>query len=146
MGFRRQSAERGGNYRISEYTAAMGLAVLDEIDTKVARLLGLGRDYAQALARSSARLQQTSGDDWATMTFNVILPRAEMQERLNRLDAGSIGWRRWWGLGTHRHAAFAELPRDDLGVTDDIAPRVIGLPFFVDLTAAQVSRVAACLT
>ncbi len=141
----RQSDLRGGNYRISEYTAAMGLAVLQEIDAKDAALRRLGRDYARALADSSVRLQQPSGGDWATMTFNVTLPRAEVQARLDRLDAGAVGWRRWWGLGTHHHAAFAELPRADLSVTEDIAPRVIGLPFFADLTPAQIARVAACL-
>lgn len=141
----RQSDLRGGNYRISEYTAAMGLAVLQEIDAKEAALRRLGSDYAAALAGSSVRLQQASGGAWATMTFNVTLPRAEAQARLDRFDAASISWRRWWGLGTHRHAAFAELPRDDLSATDDIAPRVIGLPFFADLTAAQIARVAACL-
>ncbi|MDN3567126.1 DegT/DnrJ/EryC1/StrS family aminotransferase [Paeniroseomonas aquatica] len=144
-GSSRQSDLRGGNYRISEYTAAMGLAVLAEVDAKEAALRRLGRDYAGALAGSCARLQQPSGGDWATMTFNVTLPRAELQTRLDRLDAGGVGWRRWWGLGTHRHAAFADLPRDDLSVTDDIAPRVIGLPFLVDLTPAQLARVAACL-
>ncbi|MFC7690988.1 hypothetical protein ACFQY5_16865 [Paeniroseomonas aquatica] len=100
----------------------MGLAVLAEVDAKEAALRRLGRDYAGALAGSCARLQQPSGGDWATMTFNVTLPRAELQTRLDRLDAGGVGWRRWWGLGTHRHAAFADLPRDDLSVTDDIAP------------------------
>nr|WP_314075916.1 DegT/DnrJ/EryC1/StrS family aminotransferase [uncultured Roseococcus sp.] len=141
----RQSDLRGGNYRISEYTAAMGLAVLQEIDAKDAALRRLGAQYAKALAGSPAQLQQPSGDDWATMTFNVTLPRAEAQARLDRLDAGGVDWRRWWGLGTHQHAAFAELQRDDLSVTDDIAPRVIGLPFFADLAAAQMTRVAACL-
>ena len=141
----RQSDFRGGNYRISEYTAAMGLAVLQEIDAKDAALRRLGGDYAKALAGSSAQLQQRSGCDWATMTFNVTLPHAEAQARLDQLDAGGVGWRRWWGLGTHRHAAFADLPRDDLSITDDIAPRVIGLPFFADLTPAQIARVAACL-
>lgn len=141
----RQSDMRGGNYRISEYAAAMGLAVLQDIDAKDAALRSLGREYATALAGSTARLQQPLGDDWATMTFNVTLPRDEAEARLGRLDAAKVGWRRWWGLGTHRHAAFEELPRDDLAVTDDIAPRVIGLPFFDDLTPAQIARVAACL-
>jgi len=141
----RQSELRGGNYRISEYTAAMGLAVLQEIDAKDAALRRLGAYYARALSGSCARLQQPSGDDWATMTFNVTLPRAEAQARLDRFDAEGVAWRRWWGLGTHRHDAFADLPRDNLDVTDDIAPRVIGLPFFTDLSAAQIARVAACL-
>lgn len=141
----RQSDLRGGNYRISEYTAAMGLAVLQEIDAKDAAMRRLGAAYAKALAGSSARLQQRTGDTWATMTFNVILPEAKTQPLLDRLDADGVGWRRWWGLGTHRHAAFADLPRDELAVTENIAPRVIGLPFFADLTPAQMARVAACL-
>ena len=52
-------------------------------------------------------------------------------------------WRRWWGLGTHHHPAFAALPRTALPVTEQLAPRVIGLPFHDDLTETDVARVVA---
>jgi dTDP-4-amino-4,6-dideoxygalactose transaminase len=62
-----------------------------------------------------------------------------------RLDDDAIQWRRWWGPGTHRHPAFDDVPRLDLAVTESVAPRVIGLPFFEGLTPSDVERVVGCL-
>jgi dTDP-4-amino-4,6-dideoxygalactose transaminase len=145
VGSERVSSLRGGNYRISEYAAAVGLAVLDEIDKKEARLLALGARYAEALANSPCRLQPGAGTEWATMTLNVVVPPDRLETTLARLDAGRVQWRRWWGLGTHHHPAFATLPRTPLPVTEQLAPRVIGLPFYDDLTEAEIARVAEAL-
>ena len=144
-GSERVSSLRGGNYRISEYAAAVGLAVLDEIDKKEARLLALGARYAEALANSPCRLQPGAGTEWATMTLNVVVPADRLDTTLARLDAGRVQWRRWWGLGTHHHPAFATLSRTPLPVTEQLAPRVIGLPFYDDLTEAEIARVAEAL-
>ncbi len=144
-GAERVSSLRGGNYRISEYAAAVGLAVLAEIDAKEARLLALGARYAEALRNSPCRLQPGAGTDWATMTLNVVVPEDRLAGTLARLDAGAVQWRRWWGLGTHHHPAFATLPRTPLPVTEALAPRVIGLPFYDGLSHETVDRIAACL-
>lgn len=145
VGTDRVSAERAGNYRISEYAAAVGLAVLAGIDAKEQRLLHLGGLYAEALRNSPCRLQEGAGTEWATMTLNVVIPADRLEGSLSRLDAAGIQWRRWWGLGTHRHPAFADLRRTALPVTEELAPRVIGLPFYEGLTEAEIGRVAEAL-
>jgi dTDP-4-amino-4,6-dideoxygalactose transaminase len=144
-GAERVSSLRGGNYRISEYAAAVGLAVLADIDAKEHRLVGLAERYAQALGNSPCRLQPGAGTEWATMTLNVVVPAERLERTIARLDAGKVQWRRWWGLGTHRHPAFADLPRMDLSVTERLAPRVIGIPFHERLTDAEIERVADAL-
>lgn len=144
-GAERVASLRGGNYRISEYAAAVGLAVLDVIEEKERRLFEVGAHYAEALRNSPCRMQPGAGTEWATMTLNVVVPPDRLDAVLRKLDAAQVQWRRWWGLGTHRHPAFAELPRSDLSVTESLAPRVIGLPFHDTLTPAEVERVAACL-
>jgi dTDP-4-amino-4,6-dideoxygalactose transaminase len=141
----RVSSLRGGNYRISEYAAAVGLAVLADIEAKEARLLARGREYATALRGAPCRLQPGAGTEWATMTLNVVVPPDRLEATLARLDDAAVQWRRWWGLGTHRHPAFIDLPRADLSVTEQLAPRVIGVPFYEDLTAAELARVVEAL-
>ena len=145
VGAERVSTLRGGNFRISEYAAAMGLAVLRGIEAKIERLRHLGALYARELAGAPCRLQDGAGTDWVTMTLNVILPPDRVEPVLQRFGAAGVQWRRWWGPGTHNHPAFAELPRADLSVTMALAPRVIGVPFHERLTPGQIARVCSCL-
>ena len=144
-GASRVSGVRGGNYRISEYAAAVGLAALAGIDAKIATLAGLVNVYRKVLHGKPARMQDGVGERWVTMTLNVVLDHTALTATLDNFDRDRVEWRRWWGLGCHRHPAFADLPRTALEVTDDLAPRVIGIPFHQELTTEQIERVAACI-
>ena len=144
-GAERLSTLRGGNYRISEYAAAIGLAVLDNLEANVTRLRGLTATYVAGLRNLDVRLQDGVGTEWVTMTLNVILPAHRASAAKARLDANEIGWRHWWGLGCHTHPAFADLPAADLSVTNELAPRVIGIPFHDRLTPEQIAAVCECL-
>lgn len=145
LGAERLATIRGGNYRISEYAAAVGLAALDALPARLQALRDLTDAYSQRLEGKAVRLQRGVGDKWVTMTLNVFVPEADVTGTLERLDAAGIEWRRWWGLGCHRHPAFADVPRADLSGTDKLAARVIGLPFHDNLTDADLDRIAACL-
>ena len=141
----RLSTIRGGNYRISEYAAAVGMAVLEGITSKERRLLALADDYVHRLADAPVKLQPGVGTDWVSSTLNIIAASERLGSMLDRMDAEGVQWRRWWGLGTHRHPAFAGLPRTALPCTDAMAPRVIGIPFHESLTESELDRVVACL-
>lgn len=141
----RISTLKGGNYRISEYTAAMGLVVLDQIEASIERNLSLGQSYRDALDGKRCRLQRGAGTSWATMTFNVIIPKELVEECVECLDHDEIQWRRWWGFGIHKHPAFSDLRHRPLNKTDEIAPCVIGVPFFDGLSRSQIDRVVAAL-
>lgn len=145
MGHERVSVARGGNFRLSEYAAAVGLAVLDGLPAKLGRLRSLAMSYRRRLAGRDSRLQQGAGEAWQTMTLNVLVPEGAADATTRRLDEAGVEWRRWWGLGTHRHPVFADLPRLDLGVTEMLAPRLIGVPFHEDLTEGEIERVVSCL-
>lgn len=144
-GAERKSVYRGGNYRPSEYAAAVGLAVLDSMDEKLRLLKSIADRYVQACAGKSIRLQDGVGARWQTMTFNVILPPDRVEPTLARLDERKIEWRRWWGLGCHTHPAFSDVPYGDLATTATIAPCVIGIPFFDRITPAQQQVVMEAL-
>jgi dTDP-4-amino-4,6-dideoxygalactose transaminase len=144
-GVERESTIRGGNYRISEYSAAIGLAALNGIDAKEQRLLAMAGAYVRRLAESPASLQEGVGTTWISSTFNVKLPPDRVAAVLDQMTASDIEWRRWWGFGTHRHPAFAHIPKGPLMWTEDIAPCVIGIPFHETLTPPEMERVVGCL-
>jgi len=145
LGDARRSAIRGGNYRISEYAAAIGLAALEGLEDKIARLRAVIGRYRERLADSPFRLQAGAGDRWVTMTLNVIVPANELGDVLDRFEDNGVQWRRWWGLGCHTHPAFETLPALDLSATRELAPRVIGVPCHTELRPEQIDIVCGCL-
>jgi dTDP-4-amino-4,6-dideoxygalactose transaminase len=145
VGADRVSAFRGGNYRISEYTAAVGLAALDALPKRLHKLRALISVYRSLLQGKESRLQDGVGDTWSTMTLNVILSPKEVSATITRLNKNQVEWRRWWGMGSHRHPAFADFPKADLSRTDALANRVIGLPFHDGLSEDEIDRVVSCL-
>lgn len=141
----RVSSVRAGNYRISEYAAAVGLAGLDGLPRRLEEMSALTLAYASLLKGKDVHLQPGVGTDWVTMTLNVIVPAEKADATTQRLDDAKIEWRRWWGLGCHRHPAFSDVPTADLSATDILARRVIGLPFHDGLSAADLERITRCI-
>ncbi|AVQ82224.1 MULTISPECIES: DegT/DnrJ/EryC1/StrS family aminotransferase [unclassified Variovorax] len=144
-GNERMSSMRAGNYRISEYAAAVGLAGLDGLPARINEMKRLTAAYAYRLEGKSVRLQRGVGIDWVTMTLNVVVPSEDVDATTLRLDDAKVEWRRWWGAGCHRHPAFKDVPASDLSATDALSPRVIGLPFHDDLSSNDLDRVTGCL-
>jgi dTDP-4-amino-4,6-dideoxygalactose transaminase len=139
-GSARVSTVRGGNYRISEYGAAIGLAGLATVEQKITRLNRVARRYHDLLRDSPLELQEGFGQRWVAMTLNVRLPRGSVDDTLGHLDRAGVPWRRWWGPGCHAHPAFATLRSADLPVTHDVAPRIIGVPCHTMLTDEAIAR------
>lgn len=142
----RRAMLRGFNGKMSEYHAAVGLAALDGWPARRRRLLELAHAYRQALQQvPGIALQDGWGESWISATAIIDLGAdgaAEVEAAMGKLG---ISCRRWWGEGCHTQPAFASYPRTDMPVTEALARRQLGLPFFVDLSEDQMSRVAAAL-
>lgn len=136
---------RGVNAKMSEYHAAVGLAALDAWADTRAEFARLKRAYADALADVPG-LTPAPGDDaeWVTSTYNVVLP-GDATPLIAALNEHGIGARRWWAAPLHRQPAYADCRRADLPVTERLAARVMGVPYFLGMDGADVARVAAAL-
>ena len=141
----RRSALRGGNYRVSEYAAAVGLAALDDLPRAKERSFAVARAYRDALDGSRSSLQNGFATRWVSSTINVLVPEGTQEETIASLERERIPWRHWWGLGCHRHPAFADLGRTQLTHTEGIAPRVLGLPFHIRLGSDDIAQIVRCL-
>jgi dTDP-4-amino-4,6-dideoxygalactose transaminase len=134
------------NGKLSEYHAAVGLAELDGWEDKreaFARVARLYRD-AMRLAGLSHRLITVPEVASCYVLFRAS-SREEAQCIAETFEARRIGIRTWYGSGVHRQAHFLESPRDDLGVTDDLGPTLIGLPVAPDLDPTVVTQIVGAL-
>ena len=129
------------NGKLSEYGAAVGLAALADWATIRGDFLRVGSTYRAALGDGRvAALQAGFGSDWVTSTCMVGLARGTAGQMAERLAAAGFATRRWWGGGLHRHAAFADFPRQALPATEHLAGTQLGLPCWRDLPDAVIHR------
>jgi dTDP-4-amino-4,6-dideoxygalactose transaminase len=135
----------GYNGKLSEYHAAVGLAALDGWKQRRSILAQLTSKYRKALASiPGVEFVPSYGDGWVSCYCNVAVHDAATI--VDRLDYVGIDTRQWWRHGVHSQRAYKGYSHDALPVTEDLARRVFGLPFFHDVTDAQLARVVDGLT
>lgn len=138
----RNAEVTGGNAKMSEYHAAVGLASMDSYATDIAGFRAVAAAYRQRLARRQwVGFQVGFGSEWCGSVCVARFVGADQQRIIARLDAIGVGNRAWWGAGVHAQSAFAGLPRLPLPVTEMLAQETLGLPYFVDMTDTDVERV-----
>lgn len=134
------------NAKLSEYACAVGLAALDEWDATRLQYLRTSQLMRAAMTfLPQIGFQPGWGVDWVTSVCSVRLPDGSAEAVELGLASHGVHTRRWWSAGCHAEPAFADCPRADLIVTDQLGRSVVGLPFAVDMSEGEISRVAAAL-
>jgi dTDP-4-amino-4,6-dideoxygalactose transaminase len=134
------------NGKMSEYHAAVGLAELDGWPEKLARFRAVAERYRKTLAAAGLADRfygaPDIGPNYPLFRCRDAVEADRVDEYLSQAD---IGFRLWYGKGLHHQSYYANLPRDALGVTDDIAPCLLGLPMAPDLDDATIVRIVEVL-
>lgn len=143
----RESLFPATNAKLSEYASAVGLAALDAWPHERLRLMRAAQLLRIALTGTpQVKFQDGWGVAWVSSTCVVKTPEGQATAIVAALDAAGVETRQWWGQGCHSSAAFADCAREDLPHTQALGASTIGLPFSSDLSAEEISRIAAALS
>lgn len=141
-----ETATHGVNLKVSEYTAAVGLATLQNWPAQRKQFVARKSIYQDLLSgETSVDFAPGVSADWITSTFNIRLLDGALERVSRDLAAKKIETRRWWRNGCHRHPAYVNCPHSELSVTDALAGSVLGIPFYPDLTEPEQRTVAQAL-
>jgi len=141
----------GFNYRLSDIACAIGLAQLERLDDMLADRARVAASYREALADIEGLelpCEDAGGDRRGWFVFVVQLPRGFDRD-------ATIGALREQGVQSKPYLPAIHLMsfyRETFGhregefpICEDVAARSVALPFFPELTAGQIERVAAAL-
>lgn len=134
----------GYNGKLSEYHAAIGLAALKNWPLRREQLKRLTDLYIDGLKNGPLGLLPAYGAGWVSC-YCIVQTEEPAEELIRQLSAKGIETRRWWKAGVHVQQAYREFQRDELPITEYLADRVVGLPFFHDMTDDQLSSVLNAL-
>lgn len=145
----------GFNYRLSELPAAVGCAQLDRLDDLLAARSQAASLYADALAPLQDMLRLPAEPDHGTRSWFVYVvqladdfDRSTRDDLLRRLQGDGVGCAPYFPsihLQPYYRDRFGFAP-GDLPVTEHVADRTLALPFFPEISASDIERVADALT
>jgi len=138
MGSDRLSHMLGINGKLSEYAAAFGLAQLDVWPEKQQKLQHIAQLYKEVLTDTEIKLRDGYANNWYGANLMIELPTNSAIALSKFLDEHAIESRFWWRQGCHRQGAYAALPRSSLKVTENLAKRTIGIPFYQNLNEQEI--------
>ena len=138
---------RGLNAKLSDFHAAIGLALLDRIDGYIGRRREVADRYGRALASCA----------WASRPVNIGAPPMQMypvlvaSERhaealVDRSLGRGVELRRYYRPALHQASAFLAYERGRLEVAADLARRIVCLPVYSDMSDAEIDTVIDTVT
>jgi dTDP-4-amino-4,6-dideoxygalactose transaminase len=134
----------GENGKLSEYHAAVAHAALDQWPSVAARRRAVQARYQHVLNAHcpDLRLQRRAEDGIYPILVVLLPPGLHARDLQPELLSRGIETRQWYCPTLDQHPAFAAYAPDPLPVSHDLAERLLGLPFFLDIDEAQMHRVA----
>lgn len=139
------SSATGTNGKMSEYHAAIALAALDQWEVTTRIRIGLRNAYSIRLAEvfGSEILCKNLDQAYCPSVYIVRLRSANHREFVERkLWQQGIETRRWYSpLVCSHHALSGVEVHSNLKNAQQVSDRLLGLPFYVDLSEDDVDQV-----
>lgn len=134
------------NGKMSEYSAAIGLAALEGWTAKRDMLRHVAENYRKCFAAVGLSDRFIG---FPEIDGSYALFRCETQSEASglqqRLTAGNIDHRFWYGKGVHAHGHFTGLLHDPLPNAETLGGTLLGIPMIPDMSLNAIGRVvSAC--
>lgn len=142
----RETRTPGLNGKMSEYHAAVGLAMLDNWPARLAAYGKVAQIYRQVAGECGLRGDLLLGPEVSSAYALLRCRDASQAEGVSqRLSNHDIDWRRWYEAGVHHMTYFSHAPCDALPGTQELARTLIGLPTAIDMDRAEIEPVMAAV-
>ena len=146
FGLAPKATGRGLNGKLSEFAAAVGLAVLDCLDESVARRRTVAARYLEELARCpDLTLPQGCGNPvW--QCFPLLLPdRVDADEFVKLSSQREIEIRRYYHPALSPCHTGESAPAAALDISRRLAAKMVCLPLYSDMSIQEQDEVIACV-
>lgn len=137
----------GGNAKLSEVQAAIGLSVLERLPDFVRHRRRVAARYHDALCQHP-RIERCWPNALAPwQCFPLLLAHGEDAGPLvGRAAEAGVELRRYYYLPLHQTRAFNQYCDTRLPVTESLAPRILCLPVYADMSETEQDRVIDLMT
>jgi dTDP-4-amino-4,6-dideoxygalactose transaminase len=125
----------GTNAKMSEYSAAIGLAFFDEWNDYRTNLFNAKQKAKEISNKFGLKCSPSFASEFISNYWVVELDSLEQKNRIvSHLNTREIETREWWANGCHEMPAFKSIKYGNLSKTIDLASKVVGLPMGLHLS------------
>lgn len=134
----------GINGKISELQAAMGLAVLPHLPSIISRRKTVADTYDQYLNfHKLFKPMPRENTNWNYAYYPVVVESEELLlQIMQALEKNNVHPRRYFYPSLNNLPFLPSMP---MPVSDNIASRILCLPLFAELTAAETQKIAGII-
>ena len=138
----RESQGTGFNGKMSEYSAAVGLAALDDWPISRSATIKMANVYREQLAQVSG-VELANGVDgtWAPATILVRFSNPVARNVSDHLASAGIEGRHWWGSLCSDHPANSASRCFDLKNSQEAMAHILNLPFSSDMEPSSIREI-----
>lgn len=146
----RESVIQGLNSKMSEYTAAIALATLDQFPSIQENRKAIYEMYLQELDKEGLFEQgwsmHKSQGSVVHQFISILSPESQSNsEVVERLSSNSIEARTYFSPACHQHKQFQGYPRASVKVTEYTAEHIVSLPLWEELDEVKIRRITKFL-
>lgn len=136
----------GFNYRMTNIQAAVGCAQLERLEEFVAAKRRIAQTYDEALTDlpGVSGFPRPSWGESACWFSGVVLEHVEAADAVAELQKSGIGCRSFW-KPIHLQRPYADAPRFELKVCEQIYRNILTLPCSTDLSVEDQAKVISDL-
>jgi dTDP-4-amino-4,6-dideoxygalactose transaminase len=144
----RRSIVPGVNSKLSEYSAAVGLAVIDEIDNQIERYQTAREKLFDNvnLPLNIKFVFRESDSKFVTGYSMIRLKDMDVLQFMDHLQSHGIDSRKWWDGGCHDQIGFQsrilQYPHDWFTNTQRLVGELCGIPFYSAINSSQLVRIS----
>lgn len=143
----RISQSLGFNGKMSEYSAAIALAALDNWPTMKEEAI-VKQKYYLSKMENLKKFSIIEGFD-TKWVWGALPVKAEGDLEFIKLskfaELRGIEVRAWWKEGLHKHPIFKNSSTGTLTNTEEITPKIFNIPFFTSLSYLEIDRIIEML-
>jgi perosamine synthetase len=136
----------GWNWRLSDILSAVGCCQMDRLDAIIATKRENARHLGQLLAEVPGVTPPAAPDDreHVYMIYPLLVDVERRPAVTAALDAAGIEWRVYFPPA-HLQPVFAGSEVPSLPITENVASRIVCIPFHAKLTRAELDEIAATI-
>ena len=132
----------GTNAKMSEYSAAVGLASLDRWEEVKEKCLKIQNHIIEGIkAFDDINLFPGLKSDWVWMSFVIVADQEKLKRIKKKMKINNIESRSWWETLCSDYDAFKCYPKEQLIVSKKISQTHLNLPLHEHLSLEDIEKI-----